>query len=247
MTMIDHLERNYPENAFGGFTDIDGTILFYSRVQALLEPDSVVIDVGCGTGTFARDPVRWRRSLRVLKNSCKRVIGLDPDPRAETNPFIDEFHLVSEDTRWPLETCSADLCLVDYVLEHMTDPAHSLAEAHRVLRPGGVVCIRTVNVLSYFGLMARLTPNRMHGDLAARVQADRDADEAFPTFYRCNTTRKLGKALRSAGFDQMVVYGYHAEPSYLSFSSVLYFLGVLYQRHAPRRLGPVLFGYARRS
>ena len=44
------LERFYPESRFGGYSDIDGTVTFYGRVQALLQSDMVVLDVGCGRG-----------------------------------------------------------------------------------------------------------------------------------------------------------------------------------------------------
>lgn len=37
----------YPESKFGEFTDIDGTIVFYTRVNALAQPSSVVLDLGC--------------------------------------------------------------------------------------------------------------------------------------------------------------------------------------------------------
>jgi len=30
------METFYPESRFGGFTQIDGTVAFYSRVQALV-------------------------------------------------------------------------------------------------------------------------------------------------------------------------------------------------------------------
>lgn len=42
------LVRFYPEARFGGFSDIDGTMAFYLRVNALLGCDSVVLDFGCG-------------------------------------------------------------------------------------------------------------------------------------------------------------------------------------------------------
>lgn len=43
-------ERFYPETTYGGFSYVDGTIAFFSRVNALLKPESVVVDFGCGRG-----------------------------------------------------------------------------------------------------------------------------------------------------------------------------------------------------
>ena len=42
-----------------------------------------------------------------------------------------------------------------------------------------------------------------------------------------------------------MVYGYDAEPSYLAFSRVAYFLGVLWQRLAPGFLRSAIFAFAR--
>jgi SAM-dependent methyltransferase len=64
--MTDHLmERFYPESRFGGFTDIDGTVAFYPRVNALAASKDVVLDFGCGQGIrlrpgHANDPVPIR-------------------------------------------------------------------------------------------------------------------------------------------------------------------------------------------
>src|SRR5688572_23962009 len=54
----------YPEVRFGGFTRVDGLIAFYSRVQALVQPDSIALDVGCGRGSQADDPSPYRQQLR---------------------------------------------------------------------------------------------------------------------------------------------------------------------------------------
>lgn len=59
--------RCYPETEFGGFADIDGTLAFYRRVNALLTPDSVVLDVGCGRGEYRDDPIPIRRDARILR------------------------------------------------------------------------------------------------------------------------------------------------------------------------------------
>ena len=36
----------YPETSYGGFTGVDGTMAFYLRVNALIEPSSHVLDFG---------------------------------------------------------------------------------------------------------------------------------------------------------------------------------------------------------
>ncbi|MBL7128090.1 MAG: hypothetical protein ISS16_03810 [Ignavibacteria bacterium] len=50
-------ERFYPEAIFDGFTDIDGMVVFFYRVNSLLDSSSAVLDVGCGRGACSENPV----------------------------------------------------------------------------------------------------------------------------------------------------------------------------------------------
>jgi SAM-dependent methyltransferase len=233
----------YPESKFGGFTDIDGTVAFFGRVNALLESSYVVLDVGCGRGEYSEDPVPFRRDLRNIKGKVAKVIGIDVDPHAQDNPFLDEFHLLSSE-RWPIEDSSIDLILCDYVLEHVSDPEQFFAEVRRVLKDGGCLCIRTPNRWSYIAIGATLIPNRYHSKVTSVVQEGRKEEDVFPTFYKCNSTRKLRRIMKKQGFTS-VVYSYEAEPSYLAFSKIAYFFGVLHQRLAPRFLKPALFAFGK--
>jgi SAM-dependent methyltransferase len=239
--MTDHLmELFYPESRFGGFTDIDGTLAFYLRVNALATSKDVVLDFGCGQGTSADDPVPIRLGLRVLKGKVSKVIGVDVDPRGAENPFLDEFCPLHPGERWPVDTGSIDLVLCDNVLEHLPDPGAFFREARRVLRPGGRLCVRTPNVLSYFGLASRLVPNMRHEAVLKVVQRGRE--ECFPTLYRANTVWALRRMMRRHGFDH-AIYGYEAEPSYLHFSRLAYAIGVLHQRFAPRTIRLAIFAF----
>jgi ubiquinone/menaquinone biosynthesis C-methylase UbiE len=239
------IDRHYPEYRFGGFTDVDGTIAFYTRICALLQPLDVVLDIGCGRGSGAEDPVRARRELRQLRGRCDRVIGIDLDPVGRTNPTIDEFRLISA-KNWPVESESINLAFADFVLEHVAEPDHFFAECRRVVRRGGYLCIRTSNVLSYFGLVSRFVPNRRHLEVLRVVQPHRHAEDVFPTAYKANTQGKLRQLLRRHGFDACV-YGYEAEPSYVPPTrSLLYRLAVWHARYAPRRFRIGLFAFGQR-
>ena len=239
------MERWYPEVRVAGHTHVDGTVAFYTMVRSLLTPASVVLDVGCGRGAYGDDRVATRRDLRILRTAAARVIGYDVDPAARENPFMDEVH-VSTEPRWPIDDASVDLVVADNVVEHLPDPAAFLAEAHRVLRPGGHLCMRTPNVLSYFGIISRLIPNALHARLVARLQRGRKEQDVFPTLYRSNTLRVMRRNLRAAGFEILAVYGHEPEPAYLSFSRIAYALGVLYQRVVPSTFRTAMFAFARK-
>jgi len=242
---MDYKTTYYPESMFGGFTDIDGTIAFYTRVRSLINSSSVVVDVGCGRGAYAEDPVSVRRELRAFKGRCKRVIGIDFDRNARGNPFLDEFRLI-EGAGWPLQDEWVDVCVCDNVLEHVEDPELFFSECQRVTRPGGYLCIRTPNALGYVALLSELVPNKLHAALLRKVQLNRREADVFRTLYRCNTKRRIRRMFDKHGFEHCV-YGYEAEPCYLSFSHLSYFLGVIYQRLAPNCIRNTIFGFGRKK
>jgi len=235
-------ERYYAESRFGGFTDVDGTIAFYTRVNSMLNPSSVVLDFGCGRGAYGEDPVEVRRDLRILKGKAARVVGIDVDSDAMANPFLDKFHLLTGD-EWPVADDSVDLCLCDCVIEHLEKPDLFFCEARRVLKDGGSICIRTPNRLGYVSLISRIVPNRSHSRVVKVAQEGRKDEDVFPAYYRCNTVTAIASFCKKYGFEG-VVYGYESEPGYLHFSRIAYWLGVMYQRFAPRFLSNAIFAFA---
>jgi SAM-dependent methyltransferase len=243
---VDPKLRHYPESRFGGFSDIDQMVIFYTRVRALLQPSFTVLEIGCGRGRHAneqRPPVQ--RKLRSFDHDCERVIGIDVDPAARDNPLIDEFHLIEAGAPWPVEDASVDLAFSDHVLEHVEDPETFFAECHRVIKPGGYLCMRTTNAMSYFGLAARLTPNRVHDRIVQRAYVQHRQAASLSTHYRCNTVGAIRRMLDQYGFEHCV-YGYQSDPAHFGFSKVLYALGVLHQRYAPRRIRTSIFVFAQR-
>ena len=235
----------YPERTLLGFSRVDGTVWFYSRIAALLSSDSKVLDIGCGRGAAAADPLDYRRSLTILKGRCAHVMGIDVSPEGQANPLVDEFRLIERPERWPIDDMSVDLAICDWVVEHVEAPRKFFAECSRVLQPGGTLCIRTPNLLGYPALIARAVPKSWHARLLRSVQPSRSEIDVFPAFYRCNTRRSLTQALTSAGFHS-VVMPYEAEPAYLDFSPTLYRVAASVNQHLPPALRRTLVAFARR-
>lgn len=216
---------------------------FFNRVNSLLKSSFVVLDVGCGRGAYDEDSVQIRRNLRIIQGKVSKVIGIDVDQDAQHNPFIDEFHLIQGDS-WPLNDNSINLIICDNVLEHVHNPDILFAEIHRVLKHDGLLCIRTPNRWSYIALAAIVIPNKYHYKVTSIVQDGRKDEDVFPTFYKCNSINKLRRIMNRNGFEY-VVYGYEAEPSYLSFSAIAYFFGVIHQKFAPGFMKPAIFAFGR--
>lgn len=99
----------------------------------LLDPDRVVADLGAGTGSLARmlapfvaRVVAVDRSREMLVAARERLADLE-------NVEVREGELEA----LPLKDGEADVAILSLVLHHVLEPAAVLAEAARILRPGG--------------------------------------------------------------------------------------------------------------
>ena len=168
---------------------LDSAHVFLVSAQALAAQSSCILEVGCGRGAqVAEQPGKAWQDLRGPR---RRVVGIDVDDAASNNPVIDEFFLIGDDQRWPVEDGVVDLAVSDWVLEHVQDPAAFVAELTRVLRPGGVFLARTVSRYSPLSLGARIVPNRAHSRALNVLQPGRLDKDVFATAYRMNTRRAL--------------------------------------------------------
>ena len=88
------------------------------------------VEVGCGGGRILNTVARHRPGLDL--HGC--------DIRPIDAPASFEFRIVDPDVpELPYEAGSVDVVILYDVLEHLPDPAASLAAAHRILRPGGLL------------------------------------------------------------------------------------------------------------
>jgi len=111
----------------------------WSRALAHLLPPLDVADIGCGDGYLTLEAAAWAR----------HVIGVDRSDevleRAKAMAVRRKIGNVEwkkgDLTRLPLRDGSLDVALLSQALHHASDPERALAEAARVLKPGGRVLI----------------------------------------------------------------------------------------------------------
>lgn len=236
--------RLYPEARFGGFSRRDGTVAFYTRVASLITPTSRVLDYGCGVGAHIDAEEPYAASLQRLRGRVAEVIGVDFDGAAAANPNIDRF-VPTSGALIALESESVDVCVSHWGLEHFEDVGQFFDECHRVLKPGGALCLRTPNLLHYSSLGAWMIPFRFHHTLRRMLGYFHTEADVFPTLYRCNTRGRLERAMRQRGFEASV-YRHRGESHTIGVGYAAGLLGELAERVAPPLLWHELHAFGRK-
>jgi SAM-dependent methyltransferase len=150
------------------------------RLAAELAEGRDVLEVACGSGM----------GLGMLAQGARSVVAGDFDPalvevaRRQYGERVDVRRLDAQDLPFP--DASFDMLLVLEAIYYLPDAARFVAEARRVLRPGGVLYLCTAN---------------------------REWPEFNPSpfSHRYYSLRELGELLRSAGFDADLLVGFPAK------------------------------------
>lgn len=111
----------------------------WGRALGLLLPPWTVADLGCGEGYLTIETARWASRVIAVDRSpdvLERARGL-ASRRGVTNVSWE----VGELERVPLADASVDLALLSQALHHAEDPARALAEAARIVVPGGRILV----------------------------------------------------------------------------------------------------------
>jgi SAM-dependent methyltransferase len=104
---------------------------------ALLGRDWVVGDLGCGTGRVSATVAPYVARVEAVDESPDMLAAAREHLSDVGNVTLREGRLES----LPLEDGTLDVALLSLVLHYVPDPARALAEAGRVLRPGGRVLV----------------------------------------------------------------------------------------------------------
>ncbi|MBI2267472.1 MAG: class I SAM-dependent methyltransferase [Armatimonadetes bacterium] len=114
--------------------------LLFTEVRDILAlvPEGKVLDVGCGKGDI----------LKLLKKKGLEAHGLDSAGEAAgCARNVPGLHVAQGDlVGSEYETGCFDGITFFHVLEHITDPAGTLREAHRVLRDRGILVVQVPNI-----------------------------------------------------------------------------------------------------
>jgi SAM-dependent methyltransferase len=109
----------------------------WSRALGTLLPPADVADIACGEGYLSVESAQWARRVVGIDRSAdvlKRAKAL-----AERRGVENITWKRGDMERLPLQDGSVDVALLSQALHHAVNPPHAVAEAARILRPGGRV------------------------------------------------------------------------------------------------------------
>jgi ArsR family transcriptional regulator len=109
----------------------------WSRALGMLLPPVDVADIACGEGYLSVESAQW----------AKRVVGIDRSPDvlkrakalAERRGVKNITWKRGDMEKLPIDDASVDVALLSQALHHAANPACAVAEAARILKPGGRV------------------------------------------------------------------------------------------------------------
>src|SRR5262245_57013677 len=97
------------------------------------------LDVGGGSSPFPHNVAL----AAELSKRCRLLVGVDPSPNVQTNPFV------HEQAQRPIEEFESphrfDLATLRMVAEHIADPPRVVGKLRDLLVPGGLVVVYTVS------------------------------------------------------------------------------------------------------
>jgi SAM-dependent methyltransferase len=200
---------------------IGGTTEFHQLIQKHVSKDKHVLELGPGPRNLTSE---------FLCRNFTSLDGLDVDEEVKQNPDLRRVYIY-DGGAWPIPNESYDAVVADYVLEHLEKPQFTVAEAFRVLRPGGFFLFRTPNLIYYVCIVASLTPHWFHRLVANRLRnLPSETHDPWPTLYRMNRPRTIRRLMLRAGFKEVELNMVEKEPSYGMYSRALFFLLMSYER-----------------
>jgi SAM-dependent methyltransferase len=146
MTLVADGERMIPENYM---SSLEGYVIYLMHVAsyewaASLVKDKTILDFGCGSGYGSAELATSARSVEAVDTS-RDAISHASSRFHKSNL---RFTFIDPQKELPFPDGTFDAVVSFQVIEHVADDDGYIAEAHRVLAPGGRLLL--------------ITPNRAH-------------------------------------------------------------------------------------
>ena len=173
---------------------------YIALLDRYLQPGVKWLDLGCGRRLIPGWlPDADARQTRWVSRAGVAV-GVDLDHESLKQNTTMPFRVMGYGGQLPFPDGYFDLISANMVVEHIEDPAATLTEVRRVLKPGGVFLFHTPNVLNPLTLMAIPLSQWLKSQLA-RILENRAEEDVFRTYYRMNREVTIRRLSAQAGMD----------------------------------------------
>lgn len=167
--------------------------LYECKLDKVVTPDTIWIDVGGGSSIFPDNP----NLSYELANRCHKLLAVDPSKNVLNNPFCHE--CINE----KFEDAETDelfnLATFRMVAEHIDQPDLVVKKLKSIIAPEGLVVIYTINKLCPIPIITRLTPFSWHHKIKNFIWGGHEKD-TFPVKYKMNSKKDLNRLFLSNGF-----------------------------------------------
>ncbi len=180
-------------------------------VKKYMDKNSIILDAGCGEGGV------FSKSALNKKNKRKSLLGIDLEK--VKNIYVDKQYIGSLD-KIPFKENVFDLIVCEWVAEHLEHPQRVFDEFSRVLKKEGHLILFTPNVLNPLVFFSKIIPTKLKDTILKRF-LDKEEDDLFPVYLRCNSLRKIKKVSKKANFKNEFLKTYY-NPDYFIFSKFLH-------------------------
>lgn len=134
----------------------------WSRALGLLMPPLKVADLGCGEGYLTIEAARWASRVIAVDRSAA-VLGR-ARALARRRHVANVIWKKGELERLPMKDASVDVAMLSQALHHANQPARAIAEAARVVVPGGRVLVLDLRAHEEEWVRAKLGDRRLGFD-----------------------------------------------------------------------------------
>lgn len=126
--------------------------------------------------------------------SVTRSVGIDVSQQQLDQNIAIQEKILGDIQSYPLPNMEYDVVVCWDVLEHLSRPRKALLNLFRTLKPDGLLILGFPNVISYIGILTKLTPYWFHRYVYSKIL--RYQSIPFPTYLR--TAMRPMKVIRLA-------------------------------------------------
>jgi len=185
--------------------------------RAMNASAGLIVDIGGGRRcVFAKH-----------RRSAAKIVAVDISAEELShNEDVDERIVADATTQLPFANDSVDVVCSRSVVEHLPAIDGYLAEAHRVLRPGGLTVSLFASKNAPYALIKRALPHSVGRRLMHAIKPYSSPFVGFRTHYDQCTLRAMKRALARHGFEIVETRVSYYQADYFKFLFPLYLVNL---------------------